>query len=97
LREPEYGSLEKDRAFLESISPIHKAGDITAPLMVVHGKNDPRVPVGEAEQIVALVHENGGTVEYLLYDDEGHGLAKLKNRLDAYPKITAFLGRHLGA
>ncbi|MDQ3184445.1 MAG: S9 family peptidase, partial [Actinomycetota bacterium] len=67
LREPEYGSLEKDRAFLESISPIHKAGEITAPLMVVHGKNDPRVPVGEAEQIVALVRENGGTVEYLLY------------------------------
>ncbi len=97
LREPEYGSLEKDRAFLESISPIHKAGEITAPLMVVHGKNDPRVPVGEAEQIVALVRENGGTVEYLLYDDEGHGLAKLKNRLDAYPKITAFLDRHLGA
>jgi dipeptidyl aminopeptidase/acylaminoacyl peptidase len=97
LREPEYGSLEKDRAFLESISPIHKAESITAPLMVVHGKNDPRVPVGEAEQIVDRVQGNGGTVEYLLYEDEGHGLAKLKNRLDAYPKIAAFLDRHLGA
>ena len=97
LREPEYGSLEKDRDLLESISPIHKAGDITAPLMVVHGKNDPRVPVGEAEQIVERVRSNGGEVEYLLYEDEGHGLAKLKNRLDAYPKITAFLDRHLGA
>ena len=59
--------------------------------MVVHGKNDPRVPVGEAEQIVDRVKSNGGTVEYLLYEDEGHGLAKLKNRLDAYPKIAAFL------
>jgi dipeptidyl aminopeptidase/acylaminoacyl peptidase len=97
LREPEYGSLEKDRGFLRSISPIHKAGDITAPLMVVHGKNDPRVPVGEAEQIVDRVQRNGGTVEYLLYPDEGHGLAKLKNRLDAYPKIAAFLDRHMGA
>lgn len=96
LREPEYGSLEKDRAFLESISPIHKAESITAPLMVVHGKNDPRVPVGEAEQIVERVQGNGGSVEYLLYEDEGHGLAKLKNRLDAYPKIAAFLDRHLG-
>jgi dipeptidyl aminopeptidase/acylaminoacyl peptidase len=96
LREPEYGSLEKDRAFLESISPIHKAGNITAPLMVIHGKNDPRVPVGEAEQIVERVRENGGTVEYLLYEDEGHGLAKLKNRLDAYPKIADFLEEHLG-
>ena len=97
LREPEYGSLEKDRAFLESISPIHKAENISAPLMVVHGKNDPRVPVGEAEQIVERVKSNGGTVEYLLYEDEGHGLAKLKNRLDAYPKIVAFLDRHMGA
>jgi dipeptidyl aminopeptidase/acylaminoacyl peptidase len=95
LREPEYGSLEKHRELLESISPIHKAGDITAPLMVIHGKNDPRVPVGEAEQIVERVGENGGTVEYLLYEDEGHGLAKLKNRLDAYPKIAAFLDEHL--
>jgi dipeptidyl aminopeptidase/acylaminoacyl peptidase len=96
LREPEYGSLERDRDFLESISPIHKAESITASLMVVHGKNDPRVPVGEAEQIVDRVQGNGGTVEYLLYEDEGHGLARLKNRLDAYPKIAAFLDRHLG-
>jgi dipeptidyl aminopeptidase/acylaminoacyl peptidase len=95
LREPEYGSLEGDRGFLESISPIHKAGNIRAPLMVIHGKNDPRVPVGEAEQIVERVRENGGVVEYLLYEDEGHGLAKLKNRLDAYPKIAAFLDEHL--
>jgi len=95
LREPEYGSLENDRDFLESISPIHKAEAITAPLMVIHGKNDPRVPVGEAEQIVERVRGNGGTVEYLLYEDEGHGLAKLKNRLDAYPKIATFLDEHL--
>jgi dipeptidyl aminopeptidase/acylaminoacyl peptidase len=96
LREPEYGSLENDGDFLRSISPIHKADRITAPLMVVHGKNDPRVPVGEAEQIVASIQRNGGTVEYLLYEDEGHGLARLKNRLDAYPKITAFLDENLG-
>jgi len=95
LREPEYGSLERDREFLESISPIHKAEKIRAPLMVIHGKNDPRVPVGEAEQIVERVREDGGVVEYLLYEDEGHGLAKLKNRLDAYPKIAAFLDEHL--
>jgi dipeptidyl aminopeptidase/acylaminoacyl peptidase len=95
LREAEYGSLRSDRAFLESISPIHKAHRIRAPLMVIHGKNDPRVPVGEAEQIVERVRESGGTVEYLLYEDEGHGLAKLKNRLDAYPRIAAFLDEHL--
>ena len=97
LREPEYGSLENDGEFLRSISPIHKADRITAPLMVVHGKNDPRVPVGEAEQIVESVRANGGRVEYLLYGDEGHGLAKLGNRLDAYPRIAAFLEETLGA
>jgi dipeptidyl aminopeptidase/acylaminoacyl peptidase len=97
LREPEYGSLERDHDLLEFISPIHKAEKIAAPLMVIHGKNDPRVPVGEAEQIVERVRGNGGTVEYILYEDEGHGLAKLKNRLDAYPKIAAFLDRHVGA
>lgn len=96
LRESEYGSLENDREFLQSISPIHKAEEITAPLMVIHGKNDPRVPVGEAEQIVERVRDNGGVVEYLMYEDEGHGLAKLKNRLDAYPKVAAFLDEHLG-
>ncbi len=95
LREAEYGSLERDREFLESISPIHKADLIQAPLLVIHGKNDPRVPVDEAEQIVEKVRATGGAVEYLLYKDEGHGLAKLKNRLDAYPRITAFLDRHL--
>jgi dipeptidyl aminopeptidase/acylaminoacyl peptidase len=97
LREPEYGTLEHDRPFLESISPIHKAEKIRAPLMVIHGKNDPRVPVGEAEQIVDKVRGNGGAVEYLLYDDEGHGLAKLKNRLDAYPRIAAFLDLYLAS
>lgn len=96
LREPEYGSLEKDGDFLRSISPIHKADRITAPLMVVHGKNDPRVPVGEADQIVQSVRGRGGVVDYLLYEDEGHGLARLENRLDAYPKIASFLLEHLG-
>ena len=96
LRESEYGSLEKDRELLESISPIHKAEEIRAPMLVIHGRNDPRVPVGEADQIVERVRKNGGTVDYLLYEDEGHGLAKLTNRLDAYPKIAAFLDEHLG-
>lgn len=95
LREPEYGSLEEDRDFLESISPIHKAEEIKAPLMVIHGRNDPRVPVGEAQQISDRVQDNGGNVELLVYEDEGHGLAKLKNRLEAYPRIAGFLDRHL--
>jgi dipeptidyl aminopeptidase/acylaminoacyl peptidase len=96
LREAEYGTLAHDRAFLQSISPIHHVDKIKAPLMVIHGANDPRVPIGEAEQIVEALRARGVPVEYLRYEDEGHGLVKLKNRLDAYPKVADFLDRHLG-
>ncbi len=54
-REAEYGSLEHDREFLEQISPINHVQNIAAPLLVIHGANDPRVPVGEAEQLVAAL------------------------------------------
>lgn len=94
-REVEYGSLETDRAFLDSISPLHKADRIKAPLMVIQGANDPRVPQNEAEQIVAAIQGRGGDVEYLLYPDEGHGLSKLKNRIEAYPRVADFLDRHV--
>jgi dipeptidyl aminopeptidase/acylaminoacyl peptidase len=97
LREAEYGSLERDRALLEQISPIHKVDRIRAPLIVIHGANDPRVPIGEAEQIVASIEGRGGAMEYLRFEDEGHGIVKLANRLVCYPAIAAFFDRHLGA
>jgi dipeptidyl aminopeptidase/acylaminoacyl peptidase len=97
LREPEYGSLENDRDFLEEISPIRHVDRITAPLFAVHGANDPRVPVGEAEQIVTALQARGVPVEYLRFDDEGHGLIKRANRLVAYPAIARFLDAHLRA
>lgn len=97
LREAEYGSLAKDRDFLLEISPLTHIHRIAAPLMVVHGRNDPRVPVSEAEQVVAAVRARGLPVEVLIYDDEGHGLAKRANRLDAYPRIAHFLRLHLKA
>ncbi len=95
LREAEYGSLVRDRAFLESISPIRKIDRIACPLMVIHGANDPRVPVGEAEQVVAALQARGAPVDYLRYEDEGHGITRLPNRLDCYPRVAAFLKRHL--
>jgi len=95
LREPEYGTLEHDREFLEQISPINSVEHITAPLFVVHGANDPRVPLEEAEQIVAAVRKGGRPVEYLVFPDEGHGLVKRSNRLAAYPAIARFLDEHL--
>src|SRR5918911_1692239 len=97
LREAEYGSLERDRAFLEEISPIHHVERITAPLMVLHGANDPRVPVGEAEQIVNTLRARGRPVEYLRFEDEGHGLVKLANRITGYTAIGEFLDRWLQA
>ncbi|MCC6174214.1 MAG: S9 family peptidase [Chloroflexi bacterium] len=97
LRESEYGSLERDRALLEAISPIHRVERIKAPLLVIHGANDPRVPISEAEQIVESLRQRAHPVEYLRYEDEGHGVVKLRNRLDAYPRIADFLERHLTA
>jgi dipeptidyl aminopeptidase/acylaminoacyl peptidase len=95
LREAEYGSLEKDRKFLESISPINFVENIKAPLFIIHGANDPRVPLSEAEQISGKLKSLGRTVEMVVYSDEGHGLSKLKNRLDAYPKMVDFLEKVL--
>ena len=95
LREAEYGSLEADGDFLREISPIHKIDCIRAPLMVIHGANDPRVPVGEAEQIVEGIRRRGGVVEYLRFEDEGHGLVRLANRIAAYSRIGLFLDQHL--
>jgi len=95
IREAEYGSLANDRELLRAISPIHKVDRIRAPLLVIHGKNDPRVPFFEAEQIVAALKKREMPVELLVYDDEGHGLRKLANKLDAYPKMAAFLERYL--
>jgi dipeptidyl aminopeptidase/acylaminoacyl peptidase len=94
-REAEYGNLREHREFLEKISPINHVDKVKCPMMVIHGANDPRVPVGEAEQVVAALRKRKVPVEYLRYEDEGHGLAKLKNRLDAYPKMVSFLDRYL--
>jgi dipeptidyl aminopeptidase/acylaminoacyl peptidase len=95
LREAEYGSLEEDREFLESISPTNRADRIDAPLFVIHGANDPRVPVGEAEQIVEAVRENDIPVELRIFEDEGHGLSKRENRIDAYTDVVAFLDEYV--
>ncbi len=97
LRAAEYGDPVKDRDLLVALSPITRLDAIRAPLLVIHGANDPRVPIGETEQIVAALRAKGREVEYLRYEDEGHGLAKTKNRADAYPKVVAFFERHMRA
>jgi dipeptidyl aminopeptidase/acylaminoacyl peptidase len=76
---------------LDRVSPIHSVDKIKAPLFVIHGTNDPRVPVGEATQIYEAVKARGIPVEILVFDNEGHGLYHQENRLKAYPQVLAFL------
>ncbi|REF34702.1 S9 family peptidase [Thermasporomyces composti] len=94
-REREYGSLAHDRDFLHEASPLTRVDAIRAALFVIHGANDPRVPLSEAEQIVAALRARGVPCEFRVYDDEGHGLAKRANQLDAYPAVLAFLAEKL--
>jgi dipeptidyl aminopeptidase/acylaminoacyl peptidase len=97
LRRAEYGD-ERDpkmKDFLHSISPLTNAKKIKAPLFVIQGANDPRVPWSEAEQIVKTVRSVGGAVWYLLAKDEGHGFRKKPNRDYMTNAITLFFEEYL--
>ena len=83
------------RAFLQSISPLTHADKITKPLMVVQGKNDPRVPWTESEQIVRSLQSRGTPVWYLLADNEGHGFARRENADFQFYALVAFLRQTL--
>lgn len=95
-REAEYGELENDREMLVEISPLTHIENIRVPLMVCHGRNDPRVPLFEAEQVVEAVSSKGLDVVLRVYDDEGHALSKRKNEIDAFVTMGNFLQKHLG-
>jgi dipeptidyl aminopeptidase/acylaminoacyl peptidase len=96
LREAEYGSLARDGELLDRLSPIHRVDRIRAPLFVIHGANDPRVPVSEAEQIVAALRARQQRVEYLRFDNEGHGVTRRENRIRAYGDLVRFFDEVLG-
>ena len=93
----EYGDIDdpQERAFFASLSPIAYVDQVRDPVMVVHGANDPQVPVGESDQFVSAIRANGIEVEYLRFPDEGHSIRKLSNRVIAYRRVAAFLERHL--
>lgn len=91
----ELGDPVKDRASLEARSPLIHAKQIQKPLLVVQGKNDPRVLEAESEEIVAAVRANGVPVEYVLFPDEGHGFRNKENRVRASEAYLAFLETHL--
>jgi dipeptidyl aminopeptidase/acylaminoacyl peptidase len=83
------------RAFLEQISPTTNAEKIKKPLFVVQGKNDPRVPLSESEQMVKRIRDNGGNVWYLMAKDEGHGFGKKKNADYQFLATILFFKEHL--
>ncbi len=97
LRRVEYGD-ERDPAmheFLEKIAPMNNIEKIKKPMMVVAGKNDPRVPVSESEQIVAALKKQGTTVWYLMAKDEGHGFRKKQNQDFQFYATVEFLKEYL--
>ena len=97
LRRVEYGDERDPKMYehLEKISPLTNAHKITKPLFVVQGKNDPRVPYTEAEQIVAAARKNGTPVWFLMANDEGHGFAKKNNADYLYYSTIMFIKEHL--
>jgi dipeptidyl aminopeptidase/acylaminoacyl peptidase len=90
------GNLDSEREMLWDRSPLAHADDIRIPVLVAQGANDPRVKEAEAEQIVAALADKGVPHDYLLFDDEGHGLAKPENREVLYARAEEFLATHLG-
>jgi len=91
----EVGNPETQRDFLIETSPLFHADKINVPLIVLQGANDPRVIKPESDDIVAAVQKNGVPVEYVVFDDEGHGFSKKKNQIEGYGRILAFLDQHL--
>ncbi len=95
LRIAEYGDPDADREFLESISPNKNAHLIKTPLFIIHGVNDPRVPVGEATQIMQTMQNMGRESHIMTFQDEGHGLVKLQNRIEGYTNALGFVMYHV--
>ena len=95
LREVEYGFLERDREFLESISPSNKIENVKSPILIIQGDNDERVPLSESIQMYEKLKEQNIPTQLLRFEDEGHGVIKRKNVIKQYRIIFEFLKTHL--
>ena len=91
----ELGNPAEDMTRLRRISPLFNAARIVRPLMVLQGANDPRVLKVESDEIVAAARANNVPVEYIVFDDEGHGFVKKENQIAGYRAILEFLDTHL--
>lgn len=94
-REKEYGSLEEHGELLEDLSPIHEIEQLQSPLFLVHGRNDPRVPAEESEQIEARTADLDVPVETLFLEDAGHGLNSLDHQIEICERAVSFLDEHV--
>jgi dipeptidyl aminopeptidase/acylaminoacyl peptidase len=91
----ELGNPDTDEEYLRSISPLFHAQNIVRPLMVLQGANDPRVLKVESDEIVEAVRSNNVPIEYMVFEDEGHGFVKKENQIKGYKAILDFLDIHL--
>jgi len=89
------GDPLKDKARLEDRSPINFIDQIKAPLLLLAGGHDPRCPKSETLQVVDAIKKSGGKVDYKIYDNEGHGFARVENQIDAYKRVADFLLAHV--
>jgi dipeptidyl aminopeptidase/acylaminoacyl peptidase len=89
------GDLAKNKALYEDRSPINFIDQVKAPLLLLAGGHDPRCPKSETQQVVDAIKKRGGTVDYKIYDNEGHGFARVENQIDAYKRVADFLLAHV--
>ena len=89
------GDVDKDREFLVERSPKTYVDQLACPLLVIQGKNDPRVVEQESRDLVEHLRAQGKTVDYLMFENEGHDVLKYENRVRCYNAITDFFRKHL--
>ena len=89
------GHPEKDRDFLLERSPKTYMKNVKCPLVVIQGRNDPRVLEAESRDVVENLRAHGVDVDYLVFEDEGHDVIKFKNKVVCYTKIVEFFKKHL--
>jgi len=89
------GDPIKNKELLQDRSPINFIDNIKAPLLLLAGGHDPRCPKSQTQQVVDAIKKRGGTVDYKIYDNEGHGFARVENQIDAYKRVADFLLAHV--
>jgi len=89
------GDPVQNKALYDDRSPINFVDKIKAPLLLLAGGHDPRCPKSEAQQVVDAIKKRGGTIDFKIYENEGHGFARVENQIDAYKRVADFLLAHV--